>query len=93
MEVDEGIRWNQNFKHFGAAHPQKITVEEILTKLRVQGANDRSIAGSAILAVLKDKGGLDQYCLAKKFATQNLDDFVDWSDIAIASLKLGMTTP
>ena len=30
LEVDEGIRWNQNFKHFGAAHPQKITAEEIL---------------------------------------------------------------
>ena len=59
----------------------------------MNGANERSIAGSAVLAVLKDRGGADQYCLAKKFATQNLDDFVDWSDIAIASLKLGMTTP
>ena len=59
----------------------------------MQGANDRSIAGSAILTVLKDRGDLDPYCMAKKFATQNLDDFVDWSDIAIASHRLGMTTP
>ena len=33
LEVDAGIRWNQNFKHFGAAHPQKITAEEVLVSL------------------------------------------------------------
>jgi len=39
LEVDEGIRWNKNFKHFGAAHPQKITAEEILVSKKAFSLN------------------------------------------------------
>ena len=30
QEIHEGIRWNRNFQHYGAADPLKINGEEIL---------------------------------------------------------------
>ena len=50
---------------------------------------ERVNAGAAIFTVFKKRGDKDQYCMANKFASHNLDDYVNWSDIEIASLNLG----
>lgn len=90
LNVDEGVKWNKNFKHFGAAHPQKMTGDEILAALGSTTDRDKANAGAAMLAVLRERRDTgDHYCVAKRFAAKNLEDFVDWSDIEIASLKLG----
>ena len=32
----------------------------------------------------------DTYCLSSRFAATGLDDFENWEDISVASLKLGL---
>ena len=47
-------------------------------------------AGSALMTVLKTRDE-DKYCLASKFdaINQNIEDFIDYSTITIASRRLG----
>lgn len=93
VRIDEGLRWNRNFKHFGAANAQKMTGEEVLALLETSNDIDVANAIAAIIAVLQDTGhyrkGLQKYCIGHKFRTNKLEDFVDWSDVEVSSDKLG----
>lgn len=93
VSIDEGLKWNRNFRYFGAAHPQKINGEELLALLVTKTEKDKANAISAILEVLKDTGGYkdgyQKYCIGHKFRTMRIADFVDWSDMEVSSDKVG----
>jgi len=88
MKIDDGIKWNRNFKHFGAANPLMITGDEILAQLPTENDLEKANAISAIIEVLKDTSE-EKYCIGHKFQTKKLDRFVEWNDVEVSSVKLG----